>query len=100
MSRRSSTHRPIGRRSVPVLALATLLTGLVPAGPSRAAVEVVTKASVSYPHFTTIQDAVNAAARGDWVLIDVGVHPGADGVWIENLTLRNFGMRGSSHPVT
>jgi hypothetical protein len=125
MSRRSSSHRSTRHRSVSALAVATFLAALLPASPSRAAVQVVTKASVSYPHFTTIQDAVNAAAPGDWVLIDVGVYPGAvyitkpmlhirgmdrngvivdgqhqvgngievwktDGVWIENLTVRNF----------
>ena len=122
---RPSTHRSIGRQSVPSLAVVALLAALVPAGPSPAAVQVVTKATVPYPHFTTIQDAVNAAAPGDWVLIDVGVYPEAvyittpklhirgmdrngvivdgqhqvgngievwktDGVWIENLTVRNF----------
>jgi hypothetical protein len=95
------------------------------ATPAHAAVQVVTKAAVPYAHFTTIQAAVNAAAPGDWVLIDVGVYPEpvyvttpnlhirgmdrngvivdgqhqagngievwkADGVWIENLTVRNF----------
>ena len=95
------------------------------AAPAHAAVQVVTKAAVPYAHFTTIQAAVNAAAPGDWVLIDVGVYPEpvyvttpnlhirgmdrngvivdgqhqagngievwkADGVWIENLTVRNF----------
>src|SRR5215475_8044971 len=122
---RSSTRRSIGSWTVPSVAAVTLLAALVPAGSSQAAVQVVTKATVPYLHFTTIQDAVNAAAPGDWVLIDVGVYPEAvyittpklhirgmdrngvivdgqhqvgngievwkaDGVWIENLTVRNF----------
>jgi hypothetical protein len=122
---RSTTRRSITGRTAPGLAVVTLLAALVPAGSSQAAVQVVTKATVSYPHFTTIQDAVNSAAPGDWVLIDVGVYPEAvyittpklhirgmdrngvivdgqhqvgngievwktDGVWIENLTVRNF----------
>jgi len=119
----SSTHS----RSLGLVAAATIAAPLLVASavPAHAAVQVVTKATVAYLHFTTIQDAVNAAAPGDWVLIDVGVYPGAvyvttpnlhirgmdrngvivdgqhqvgngievwkaDGVWIENLTVRNF----------
>jgi hypothetical protein len=119
----SSTHF----RSLGLVAAATIAAPLLVASavPAHAAVQVVTKATVAYSHFTTIQDAVNAAAPGDWVLIDVGVYPGAvyvttpnlhirgmdrngvivdgqhqvgngievwkaDGVWIENLTVRNF----------
>jgi hypothetical protein len=62
---RSSVRCSIGRRTAPslaVVALVALLAPLGPAGPSQAAVQVVTKATVTYPHFTTIQDAVNAAA--------------------------------------
>ena len=87
---------------------------------------VVTKASVRYHHFSTIQAAVDAARPCDWILVAPGVYPGrvtirtprlhlrgldrntvivdgrhrkgvngievdkADGVWIENLTVRNF----------
>ena len=109
-------------RAAIALGVLTLATS---AAPAAAAVQVVTQANVSYPHFTTIQAAVDAAAPGDWVLIDVGVYPEAvyvttpnlrlrgldrngvivdgqhtagngievwkaDGVWIENLTVRNF----------
>ena len=94
MSRRSSSHRSTGPRSVSALAVASLLAALVPASPSRAAVQVVTKAAVSYPHFSSIQDAVNAAASGDWVLIDVGIYPGA--VYI---TTPNLHIRGTSPSV-
>jgi hypothetical protein len=45
---RSSTHRSIVGRTIPSLAAMTLLAALVPAGPSQAAVQVVTKATVSY----------------------------------------------------
>jgi hypothetical protein len=85
----------------------------------------VTKAHVSYKHYTTIQAAVAAAKPCDWVLVAPGVYPEkvviatpnlhlrglnrnkvivdgrhragngievdkADGVWIENLTVRDF----------
>ncbi len=39
-------------------------------------VQVVTQASVAYSHFTSIQAAVDAAAPGDWVLIDKGTYTG------------------------
>ena len=87
---RSCTRRSIGGWTVPSLAVVTFLTALAPAGSSQAAVQVVTKASVSYPHFTTIQGAVNAAAPGDWVLIDVGVYPEA--VYITTPKLHIRGM--------
>jgi hypothetical protein len=113
----------IGSRLV-ALTLATLLLA---AASASARVLIVTKRHVSYPHFTTIQAAVNAAHAGDWVLIDRGVYVGpvristprlhlrgmnrngvivdgrhhagngititANGVWVENLTVRNFDRR-------
>jgi hypothetical protein len=95
---------------------------------AHARVLVVTQRHVSYPHYASIERAVNAARRGDWVLIDRGVYfgqvritqpglhvrginrngvildgrhrvgngievHGADDVWIENLTVRNFDRR-------
>ncbi|MBV9414505.1 MAG: right-handed parallel beta-helix repeat-containing protein, partial [Solirubrobacterales bacterium] len=92
-----------------------------------ARVLIVTERHVSYPHYTSIQTAVNAAHPGDWILIDRGVYVGpvtistprlhlrgldrnrvtvdgrhragngititANGVWVENLTVRNFDRR-------
>jgi hypothetical protein len=48
------------------------------AGQSAAAarVLVVTQRHVSYRHYSSIQQAVRAAARGDWILIDRGVYHG------------------------
>jgi hypothetical protein len=99
---------------------------LLLAAPALARVEVVTKRAVAYPHFTSIQAAVDAARAGDWVLVDRGVYREsvtvrtprlhlrglnrngvvldgrhrrstngievikANGVWIENLTVRNY----------
>jgi Right handed beta helix region len=92
---------------------------------AAARVLIVTKRHVFYPHFTSIQRAVNAARPGDWILIGRGVYSGpvritkpglhlrginrngviidgrnrvgngievhkTNGVWIENLTVRNF----------
>ena len=86
---------------------------------------IVTQRSVPYSHYSTIQAAVHAAGRGDWILIDRGVYHGqvliktadlhlrgidrnavildgrhrvgngievykTNGVWIENLMVRNF----------
>jgi hypothetical protein len=115
--------RRIGSRVV-ALTLATLLLA---AASASARVLIVTKRHVSYPHFTTIQAAVNAAHAGDWILINRGVYVGpvristprlhlrginrngvivdgrhrvgngititANGVWVENLTVRNFDRR-------
>jgi hypothetical protein len=100
---------------------------LLAAASASASVLIVTQRSVAYPHFTSIQAAVNAAHPGDWILIDRGVYVGtvristpdlhvrgldrnrvivdgghhagngivvtANGVWIENLTVRNFDRR-------
>jgi hypothetical protein len=110
------------------VAALTLATLLLAAASASAHVLIVTKRHVSYPHFTTIQTAVDAAHAGDWILIDRGVYVGpvristpglhlrglnrngvivdgrhhvgngititANGVWVENLTVRNFDRRG------
>jgi hypothetical protein len=54
------------------LAIAALVVAAC--GSSGPAVRVVTHANVTYPHYSTIQSAVDAAAPGDWILIDVGVY--------------------------
>ena len=107
--------------------LCTLLI-LFLAASAAAQVLIVTKRHVTYPHYTTIQAAVGAAHRGDWILIAPGVYHGqvritkpglhirgmnrntvildgrhgvgngieiygADDVWVENLTVRNFDRR-------
>lgn len=104
---------------------AVALLSLLLAATAAARVLIVTKRNVSYPHFTSIQRALNAAQPGDWILIGRGVYFGqvvitkaglhlrgmnrngviidgrhragngievrkANGVWIENLTVRNF----------
>ena len=114
------------RRFATLLALAGLLLA-ASAASAAARVLIVTHRNVSYPHCATIQAAVNAAHRGDWILIAPGVYTGsvristpdlhvrgmnrnkvildgkhqtgngivitASGVWIENLTVRNFDRR-------
>src|SRR4051812_6815931 len=54
------------------------------------ATRVVTQAAVSYPHFTTIQAAVDAAKPGDWILIDSGVYHEAVLVTTPHLHLRGM----------
>jgi hypothetical protein len=103
---------------------ALLLALAANASAASARTLVVSQRHVSYPHYTSIQAAVNAAHPGDWILIDRGVYFGAvsistprlhlrginrnaviidgrhhagngititaNGVWVENLTVRNF----------
>jgi hypothetical protein len=114
-------------RRLPALLVPALVLMALPAG-VVARVLIVTKRHVGYPHYTSIQRAVNAARPGDWIVIDRGVYPEsvritkrrlhlrgvnrnrvivdgrhrkgngievdkASGVWIENLTVRNFDRR-------
>ncbi len=51
---------------------------------------VVTQASVAYPHYSTIQAAVDAAAAGDWILIEVGIY--TDPVYVTTPGLHLRGM--------
>jgi hypothetical protein len=115
----SSLVRRLGALTLAILLLA--------AASASARVLIVTHRQVSYPHYTSIQAAVNAAHPGDWILIDRGVYVGpvvirtprlhlrgvnrnqvivdgrhrvgngitvfSNGVWIENLTVRNFDRR-------
>ncbi|HUJ33657.1 MAG TPA: hypothetical protein VLW51_00500 [Solirubrobacteraceae bacterium] len=113
------------RLAAAVVAVTVVLAAGVAAASAR--VLIVTQRHVSSPHYTTIQAAVGAAHRGDWILIGRGVYVGsvriktpdlhvrglnrnrvildgrhrvgngivitADGVWVENLTVRNFDRR-------
>jgi len=58
------------------LVLAALALALVPAQAAAARSLIVTKRHVHFRHFTSIQKAVNAAHKGDWILIDKGVYVG------------------------
>ena len=114
------------RRLVVVLTATAVLLA-AGAAVASARVLIVTQRHVSYPHYTSIQAAVNAAHRGDWILIAPGVYTGSvrigtpdlhlrgmnrntvildgrhhvgngiviksGGVWVENLTVRNFDRR-------
>ncbi len=73
------------------LAAVLLLGGTVVA---NATVRVVTQAAVNYPHFTSIQAAVNAAQPGDWILIDVGVYQEPVYVATPNLHIRGMDRNG------
>jgi hypothetical protein len=115
------------RKPIVAVIAGTLLLALTAAASASARVLTVIQRHVSYPHYTTIQAAVNAAHRGDWIVIAPGVYarqvriktPGlhlrgmnrntvildgqhhvgngitvtANGVWVENLTVRNFDRR-------
>ena len=119
--------KKLSRTGTAVVAVAVLLLALGAAASASARVLTVTQRHVSYPHYTSIQAAVNAAHPGDWILIDRGVYVGpvristpglhlrgidrdgviidgrhrvgngititASGVWVENLTVRNFDRR-------
>jgi hypothetical protein len=108
--------------------LAPILLATATTASATARVLIVSKRHVPYPHYGSVQKAVNGATRGDWILIDRGVYfgqvritkpglhvrgmnrngvildgghhvgngievYGADDVWIENLTVRNFDRR-------
>ena len=110
-----------------MLSLVGLLVALAPSHSCQTL--VVTQAAVAYPHYTSIQAAVDAAEPRDWILIDVGTYNEtvyittprihlrgidrnavvldgqhqvgngievckADGVSIENLTVRDFDRPG------
>ncbi len=77
-------------------ALGLALVGMLVAANAFAvpAVQIVTTQSVSYPHFTSIQDAVDHAAAGDWVLVDAGTYPGAVYITTPNLHLRGMDRNG------
>ncbi len=75
------------------LIVATLVTFAMLAGGAEAAgarVLIVTKRHVRFPHYTSIQQAVRAAARGDWILIDDGVYYGEVRIAKPGLHLRGL----------
>lgn len=109
------------------VAALTVAVLVLAAASASARVLIVNQRQVGYPHYTTIQAAVNAAHPGDWILIARGVYTGpvvirtprlhlrgmnrnkviidghhqvgngitvfSSGVWVENLTVRNFDRR-------
>jgi hypothetical protein len=75
------------------LTVAALAIAAGPRPAQAAKALVVTQAAVVYPHYTTIQSAVDAATPGDWVLIDVGVYSGtAAAVYITTPHIHLRGM--------
>ena len=72
-----------------VIALATVLT-LAAVSWAGGNALVVTQNSVPYPHFTTIQSAVDAAAPGDWIIIDAGTYNEAVYITTPNIHLRGI----------
>jgi hypothetical protein len=71
-----------------------LLTMAAAASAASARTLVVTQRHVSYPHFTAIQPAVNAAHAGDWILIDRGVYVGPVTIATPGLHLRGINRNG------
>jgi hypothetical protein len=72
------------------LALCILVLGCSQTEPASSPVRVVTKASVSYSHYNTIQAAVDAAKPGDWILIDSGTYNEAVAVKTAQLHIRGM----------
>ena len=77
------------RRFATLLALAGLLLA-ASAASAAARVLIVTHRNVSYPHCATIQAAVNAAHRGDWILIAPGVYTGSVRISTPDLHVRGM----------
>ena len=77
------------RRFAAVLIAATVALAAGAAAAS-ARVLIVTQRHVSYPHYTTIQAAVSAAQRGDWILIAPGVYTGTVRITTPDLHLRGM----------
>jgi hypothetical protein len=55
---------------------------------------IVSQRSLPYSHYTTIQAAVLAAKRGDWILIDRGVYHGQVLITTPDLRLRGIDRNG------
>lgn len=82
------SRKPNHRRLITLLSLALL--SLVLSASAAARVLIVTKRTVAYPHFTSIQNAVNVAKPGDWVLIDRGVYFGQVRITTPRLHVRGL----------
>ena len=65
-----------------------LLASTAATAATAAKVLVVTQATVTYPHYTAIQAAVDAASAGDWIMIDAGTYNEAVYITTPNLHLR------------
>jgi hypothetical protein len=89
---REELQMTLAARTRATLAAVTVAAAL--ACRASAATLVVTTASVAYPHYTTIQSAVDAAASGDWILIDVGTYSEAVYITTPNLHLRGMDRNG------
>ena len=76
-------------RRLPALLVPALVLIALPAG-VVARVLIVTKRHVGYPHYRSIQRAVNVARPGDWILIDRGVYYGKVRIRTTSLHLRGL----------
>lgn len=72
------------------VAALTLAVLLLAAASASARVLIVTQRNVTYPHYSSIQAAVNAAHPGDWILIDRGVYVGPVVIHTPRLHLRGL----------
>ena len=82
--------KPPHARGVIVL-MGVLLCGFAAsAGAASARVLTVTHRHVSYPHYPSIQAAVDAAHPGDWILIDRGMYVGPVRIATPRLHLRGI----------
>src|SRR5690348_10218923 len=77
-----------------LLVILSALFSLALAESASARVLVVTKRHVSYPHFASIQRAVNAARPGDWILIGRGVYFGPVTITKPGLHVRGMNRNG------
>jgi hypothetical protein len=82
-------------RRFATLVLAALVALLAAAAASASArVLIVAQRHVAYPHYTSIQAAVNAARPGDWILIDRGVYVGSVRIATPRLHIRGINRDG------
>jgi hypothetical protein len=89
--------RPRRRRfKLPAMNRTVMLVAALAACSSsrKAEVRVVTQSAVDYDHFSTIQDAVDAALAGDWILIDAGTYHEAVTITTPKLHVRGIDRNG------